>query len=1025
MQLNPPPIQDVSATQRGAVSLVNQVMGAGDKTFPGSIFAFNLSGTNTGDLTLAAIGAVPNASGATLVGQLLNLQPANASFGGVLTTLAQPIAGSKAFIDKMAVGFATTPAVSTLQVGATIDALDVSTFVAINAHNQPATTNAEGLDVWLKYDGSFDTSNAELNTIGATLTYESSVSTTGHLFALLGWGEAYGSTTVFGLSGVESFVRTDTGMTVSNAAALHSRGVYKGGGTITRGYGLYLQNNNGSATTTYQIFSEGTSPTGSNGFYTSSPGTRPFVLTSTNQVGIGTISPSGPLHVLGASGGPIIVDDTGQVGIGAAPAALFQVTATTGSFVVFNNLATGATFSHTSTLAGNRRGFDLNVIHSGGSSATNVFGFASAPRTSGAGGATLVAGYYTSTIGSFGAGAIGTAASYYATSHTAGAGITTNASFYSQAQSGGTLNAGFYAAPFNSGTTNFPFYYAGASSTFKVYGVGRTRVTNTDGLTADFGGGTMVTAFESNVSTGANASVTHAFGTYTAASVTGTLGLSGGLYGYNADLSVAHTAGTVATVAALNISTSFTSNGPVGNVFGLNLAWARPSGTSVITNQFGVYINPVVLATGQNYSIWASGPSDGSTSSWQVSGKAKQTSWVQDQFRPDIPDYLGEAIYAGTAHDTLTGINHVSDVYFDVELFGSLSLTSGASAIFGSIYNAKTGGTVAEAVSITADFYSDTAAPTYTNVIAFKTQYEWNAVPTIVNQYGIKLARVDKGTTKNFAIYYDTGQFSVDKDGFTVAGAYDGGGVWAYALDAQYIGYLHNSSTTPNVYSGRFAIDGSVVSNNFAGVYYAETSFDSSSAVNRVNSFEGDIAIKGSGNITHAWGYVSYMETEVGRTGTIGDATHFYAYNFFNQGGTLTDQYGFYADPMTGATNNYPFAYDKGGTKQWYVGGDGVVVYNAVTSLTAFAGGGQASATALTAEVNFVITVATAADSVKLPTAVLGKRIVVHNRGANSCNVYPVTGGAIDALGTNNAFALGAGTSKEFDGQTSTQWYSR
>ena len=56
------------------------------------------SSTLPTDVTLAAIGAVPNANGATLTGQALNLQPASASFGGVLTTGAQSIAGTKTMV---------------------------------------------------------------------------------------------------------------------------------------------------------------------------------------------------------------------------------------------------------------------------------------------------------------------------------------------------------------------------------------------------------------------------------------------------------------------------------------------------------------------------------------------------------------------------------------------------------------------------------------------------------------------------------------------------------------------------------------------------------------------------------------------------------------------------------------------------------------------------------------------------------------------------------------------------------------
>lgn len=52
---------------------------------------------NTGVTTLAAIGATANANGATISGSTLNLQPASASFGGVVTTGSQTFAGSKTF----------------------------------------------------------------------------------------------------------------------------------------------------------------------------------------------------------------------------------------------------------------------------------------------------------------------------------------------------------------------------------------------------------------------------------------------------------------------------------------------------------------------------------------------------------------------------------------------------------------------------------------------------------------------------------------------------------------------------------------------------------------------------------------------------------------------------------------------------------------------------------------------------------------------------------------------------------------
>lgn len=64
---------------------------------------WNNVGGGSGGLTLSAIGSSPNANGATLSSSVLNLQPANASFGGVLTNGAQTIGGSKTFNSELIV----------------------------------------------------------------------------------------------------------------------------------------------------------------------------------------------------------------------------------------------------------------------------------------------------------------------------------------------------------------------------------------------------------------------------------------------------------------------------------------------------------------------------------------------------------------------------------------------------------------------------------------------------------------------------------------------------------------------------------------------------------------------------------------------------------------------------------------------------------------------------------------------------------------------------------------------------------
>lgn len=90
-------------------------------------------------------------------------------------------------------------------------------------------------------------------------------------------------------------------------------------------------------------------------------------------------------------------------------------------------------------------------------------------------------------------------------------------------------------------------------------------------------------------------------------------------------------------------------------------------------------------------------------------------------------------------------------------------------------------------------------------------------------------------------------------------------------------------------------------------------------------------------------------------------------------------------------------------------------------SLTAFAGGGQGSATALISEINHIGTCATAGDSVKLLAASPGLIQRIINRGAAACDVFPNTGGNLGA-GTNTAISLAAGAGVTYACYSSTGW---
>lgn len=89
-------LQPADGTHPGVVTSGAQTIG-GAKTFSSTVAASNLSGTNTGDITLAAVGAVPNANGASLTAQALTLQAADGSNPGVITAGTQTIGGVKTF----------------------------------------------------------------------------------------------------------------------------------------------------------------------------------------------------------------------------------------------------------------------------------------------------------------------------------------------------------------------------------------------------------------------------------------------------------------------------------------------------------------------------------------------------------------------------------------------------------------------------------------------------------------------------------------------------------------------------------------------------------------------------------------------------------------------------------------------------------------------------------------------------------------------------------------------------------------
>lgn len=91
----------------------------------------------------------------------------------------------------------------------------------------------------------------------------------------------------------------------------------------------------------------------------------------------------------------------------------------------------------------------------------------------------------------------------------------------------------------------------------------------------------------------------------------------------------------------------------------------------------------------------------------------------------------------------------------------------------------------------------------------------------------------------------------------------------------------------------------------------------------------------------------------------------------------------------------------------------GFVQKSVTDTITAFAGGGKTSATALTSAVNRISVCATNADSVKLPSVSLadvGIEVEVINDGAANAQVFGADSDTIDAVATATGVALATAT---------------
>lgn len=140
-------LEPASASFPGVVTTGTQSF-AGAKTFTGAISASNLSGTNTGDLTLAAVGSTPSANGASLSGQVLTLQPASSTLPGIMTAGAQTIGGAKILSGSLSVPKSTDSEVIGAGAGAALTSGAGNVFLGKSAG---AAYTSQGSNIAIGY----------------------------------------------------------------------------------------------------------------------------------------------------------------------------------------------------------------------------------------------------------------------------------------------------------------------------------------------------------------------------------------------------------------------------------------------------------------------------------------------------------------------------------------------------------------------------------------------------------------------------------------------------------------------------------------------------------------------------------------------------------------------------------------------------------------------------------------------------------------------------------------------------------
>lgn len=152
----------------------------------------------------------------------------------------------------------------------------------------------------------------------------------------------------------------------------------------------------------------------------------------------------------------------------------------------------------------------------------------------------------------------------------------------------------------------------------------------------------------------------------------------------------------------------------------------------------------------------------------------------------------------------------------------------------------------------------------------------------------------------------------------------------------------------------------------------------------------------------------------------------------YNAGANPTNIFPSVGDSINGGSANAPISLPAGqmmvfygvSTTNWVSESSIQPIYRTTTGLAAHAGGGQALATPLSYGTDVITVCDTLNDSVILPTPVLGQTVIVINRGAAACDVFPGVGEKINNGAANAPYSLAVNTLTAFYGMLFDTWFT-